>query len=230
MEHPIDVAAAPPAVRGWSSTTMARRVAADLAPYTYVNLGIGLPLKVAAYLDQDSAVLFHSENGLLGLGAQAPTDAVDLDISDAGKNYATLVEGASAFDSSVSFAIVRGRHLDVAVLGAHQVSRSGDLANWYLPGRTPGVGGAMDLALGARQVWVMMRLLDRQGACKFVEQCTLPLTARGTVDRVYSEMGVFEIRPGGVTVSAVADGFTVADIRRHLDFDVGTPPHAMTVK
>jgi len=216
MGQAIDVAAA----RGWSSTTMARRVAADLAPYTYVNLGIGLPLRVAAYVDDDAAVLFHSENGLLGLGAQAGPDMVDLDISDAGKNYATLVDGASAFDSSLSFAMVRGRHLDVAVLGAHQVSRTGDLANWYLPGRSPGVGGAMDLALGARRVWVMMRLLDRQGVCKFVEHCTLPLTARNAVDRVYSEMGVFEIQAGRVTVGAIADGFTLAEIQRHLDFDV----------
>lgn len=197
---------------GWSSTAMAREVAADLAPYTYVNLGIGLPLKVAAYVDDRAGLLFHSENGLLGLGPQAAAEAPDLDISDAGKNYATLVEGASTFDSSLSFAMIRGRHLDVAVLGAHQVSRAGDLANWYRPGRTPGVGGAMDLALGARRVWVMMRLVDRDGGCKLVERCTLPLTARHAVDRVYCEFGVFDLAHGRVTVGRLADGCTTADL------------------
>jgi 3-oxoacid CoA-transferase subunit B len=177
---------------GWTRGALAARAAADIADGSYVNLGIGIPMMIPSRLPEGREVWFHSENGILGLGGVPAPDEIDLDVQNAGKEYATLVTGASIFDSALSFAMIRGGHLDIAVLGGMQVAPSGDLANWTAPGRTPGVGGAMDLVSGAKQVWVLMEHADRHGRSKLVRGCTLPLTGARCVTRVYTPLGVFE--------------------------------------
>jgi 3-oxoacid CoA-transferase B subunit len=191
---------------GRSRVELAQRVAADLVDGWCVNVGIGQPLALPAHVPPDRQVLFHCEHGLVGIGAQVAGDDVDPDVTDAGKNYVSLVDGAVAFDSATSFAIARGGRLDLAVLGALQVSETGDLANWLVPGGDPGVGGAMDLAVGARQVWVMTSHLDKHGRPKLLSRCTFPLTGRGVVDRVYTDLGVFEFVEGRLVLRECADG------------------------
>jgi 3-oxoadipate CoA-transferase beta subunit len=191
-----------PAERGpLSRTELAARVAADIPAGSYVNLGIGQPTTVADYLQPDSGVVLHTENGMLGMGAAAHGDDVDLDLVNAGKIPVTETPGASYFHHADSFAMMRGGHLDVCVLGAFQVSAEGDLANWHTgePDAIPAVGGAMDLAIGARSVFVMMTLFDRAGRPKLVPRCTYPLTGLHCVSRVYTDLGVFAL-DGGVTL------------------------------
>lgn len=180
---------------GWSRSDLASRAAIDVPDGAYVNLGIGIPMMIPSRIPADREVWFHTENGILGVGGVPEPHEIDLDVQNAGKEYAKIVLGASIFDSSLSFAIVRGGHLDVAVLGGMQVTPSGDLANWTAPGRTPGVGGAMDLVTGAKQVWVVMDHADRAGRSKLMRHCTLPLTGARCVDRIYTSLGVF--RPAG---------------------------------
>lgn len=165
-------------------------LAADIPAGTYVNFGIGLPGRVAAALDPTREIVVHSENGILGLGAPPPPGSEDWNLIDPGKSPVTLITGGAFVDQVDSFAIIRGGHLDIAVLGAFEVSAQGDLANWTAGGM-PAVGGAMDLAVGARQVWILMRHRSRDGSSKLVERCTLPLTARRCVTRVYTDEGVF---------------------------------------
>jgi len=200
---------------GWSRHELAARVAQDVPDGACVNLGIGIPLLVPEFLPDGYEVLFHSENGLIGLGPKPSHDAVNPDITNAAKEYATLVAGASAFDSSMSFGIIRGGHLDIAILGGMQVTPSGDLANWAAPGRTPGVGGAMDLVAGARQVWVVMEHIDRNGQAKLVHECNLPLTGKNVVDRVYTNMGVLIPKGDAFELTEVATGVTVAEVIAH---------------
>ncbi len=180
---------------GWSREALALRAAQDVPDASYVNLGIGIPMMIPSRIPEGREVWFHTENGILGLGGVPAPDEIDLDVTNAGKEYATIVPGASIFDSSLSFAIVRGGHLDIAVLGGMEATPSGDLANWTAPGRTPGVGGAMDLVSGAKQVWVVMDHTDRRGRSKLMRRCTLPLTGARCVDRIYTALGVF--RPSG---------------------------------
>jgi 3-oxoacid CoA-transferase subunit B len=180
---------------GWSREALAARAAQDVPDGSYVNLGIGIPMMIPSRIPAEREVWFHTENGILGLGGVPAPDEIDLDVTNAGKEYATIVAGASIFDSSLSFAIVRGGHLDIAVLGGMEATPSGDLANWTAPGRTPGVGGAMDLVSGAKQVWVVMDHTDRRGRSKLMRRCTLPLTGARCVDRIYTALGVF--RPAG---------------------------------
>lgn len=182
-------------VTGWTRHGLALRAAQDVPEGSYVNLGIGIPMLIPDCLPAGREVWFHTENGLLGLGGAPAPGQVDLDVTNAGKEYVTIVPGASAFDSALSFAIVRGGHLDIAALGAMQVTPSGDLANWAAPGRTPGVGGAMDLVSGTKNVWVLMEHVDRRGRPKLVERCSLPLTGVRCVTRLYTSLGVF--RPMG---------------------------------
>jgi len=184
-----------PATCGWSREDLASRAARDVPDGAYVNLGIGIPMLIASRIPDDREVWFHTENGILGLGGEPDADEIDLDVQNAGKEYATIVGGAAAFDSALSFAIVRGGHLDIAALGGMQVACTGDLANWAVPGRTPGVGGAMDLVTGSKQVWVLMEHVDRAGRPKLVLRCTLPVTGTRCVARVYTTFGVF--RPAG---------------------------------
>jgi 3-oxoadipate CoA-transferase beta subunit len=179
---------------------LARLVAADIAPGSFVNLGIGLPTKVSNFLAPDSGVTLHTENGMLGMGPEAHGDQVDPDLINAGKTPVTELPGASYFHHADSFAMMRGGHLDICVLGAYQVSALGDLANWHTgrPDDIPAVGGAMDLALGAKQTFVMMNLLSRDGTAKLVRECTYPLTGLRCVTRVYTDLAVFLISDHGV--------------------------------
>jgi 3-oxoadipate CoA-transferase beta subunit len=190
---------------GIDRDTLARLVAADIQAGSFVNLGIGLPTKVSNFLAPNSGITLHTENGMLGMGPEAVGDEIDPDLINAGKIAVTELPGASYFHHGDSFAMMRGGHLDVCVLGAYQVSAAGDLANWHTgrPDDIPAVGGAMDLATGAKQTFVMMNLLTREGSAKIVPACTYPLTGVGCVSRVYTDLGVFLIEPQGVVVRDV---------------------------
>ena len=196
---------------------IAKLVAADIPPGSYVNLGIGQPTLVADYLAPDSGVVLHTENGMLGMGRAARGDEVDPDLINAGKVPVTETPGASYFHHADSFAMMRGGHLDVCVLGAFQVSFTGDLANWHTgePDAIPAVGGAMDLAIGAKQVFVMMSLFTDAGAPKLVPSCTYPLTGLRCVSRVYTDYGVFELGEGGVAIRET-HGVDESDLRDKL--------------
>ena len=193
---------------------LAAVVAADIPAGSYVNLGIGLPTLVADHLPIGGGVTLHTENGMLGMGRAAEEDEVDRDLINAGKIPVTETAGASYFHHADSFAMMRGGHLDVCVLGAFQVSAGGDLANWHTgePGAIPAVGGAMDLAIGARDVFVMMPLFARDGSAKLVEKCTYPLTGVGCVSRVYTDHAVFLVEADGVRVRDTY-GVSVAELR-----------------
>ena len=201
------------AAPGLSREGIARRLALDLRDGYVVNLGVGIPLLVPRFIPAGTEVILHAENGVLGLGPPPPPDRADPDLTDAGKQPASLISGAAIVDSAMSFAIVRGGHLDVAVLGALQVSARGDLANWYVPGKNPAVGGAMDLVAGAREVWVVMEHLDRAGRPKIVEECTFPLTGRRVVDRVYTDLAVFGMVDGRLRLAECAPGVTPEAVR-----------------
>ena len=183
---------------------MAAAVARDIPPGSYVNLGIGQPTLVAEHLGPASGVVLHTENGMLNMGPVATGDQVDPDLINAGKIPVTELPGSSYFHHADSFAMIRGGHIDICVLGGFQVSATGDLANWHAgdPDAIPAVGGAMDLATGARRVFVMMSLLAKNGSPKLVPECTYPLTGIGCVDRVYTDLATFEIAEGGVRVLA----------------------------
>ena len=184
------------------SAQLAAIVARDIPPGSFVNLGIGQPTKVSNHLDPTAGVILHTENGMLGMGPEAHGDEVDEDLINAGKVPVTELPGASYFHHADSFAMMRGGHLDYCVLGAFQVSPKGDLSNWHTgkPDAIPAVGGAMDLAIGAKQTFVMMSLLTRDGRPKLVPECTMPLTGVGCVSRVYTDQAVFLIEPHGVAV------------------------------
>jgi 3-oxoadipate CoA-transferase, beta subunit len=202
---------------------IARLVAADIPPASYVNLGIGQPTAVADYLPADSGVVLHTENGMLGMGRNAYEDEIDPDLVNAGKQPVTETPGASYFHSADSFAIMRGGHLDVCVLGAFQVSTRGDLANWHTgdPNAIPAVGGAMDLATGAKDVYVMMALFGLDGAAKLVRRCSYPLTAQACVTRVYSDYAVFLIGAGQVRVRETF-GISMTELARSTRLDLQT--------
>ena len=198
---------------------IAKRAAEEVVSGMIVNLGIGIPSLVPDYLDPSIKVFFHTENGLLGFG---PTPAANPDwaLSNAAGYPVSIVKGASYFDSTLSFGMIRSGRIDLAVLGSLQVSRDGDLANWIVPGkRVPGVGGAMELAFGAKRLIALMQHCERNGAPKIVNKCTLPLTATGCVKRVITEMAVFDIDPAGLTLIELMPGFTVSDIRNHTEAD-----------
>ncbi|ORB30528.1 butyryl-CoA:acetate CoA transferase [Nocardioides sp. JS614] [Mycolicibacterium parafortuitum] len=197
---------------------MARAVAADIPPGSFVNLGIGQPTKVSDYLAPDSGIVLHTENGMLGMGPEAVGDEIDPDLINAGKIPVTELPGASYFHHADSFAMMRGGHLDVCVLGAFQVSERGDLANWHTgaPGAIPAVGGAMDLAIGAKDVFVMMTLFTKDGTPKLVPQCTYPLTGLACVSRVYTELAMFAVGQDGIRVIATY-GTSFAELQKRLD-------------
>jgi 3-oxoadipate CoA-transferase, beta subunit len=185
-----------------SKDEMAQLVARDIAPGSFVNLGIGQPTSVADHLEPGSGVVLHTENGMLNMGPRPAPGEEDPDLTNAGKQPVTELPGAAYFHHADSFSMMRGGHLDVCVLGAFQVSASGDLANWHTgaPDAIPAVGGAMDLAIGAKQVFVMMTLFAKDGAPKLVPQCSYPLTGVGCVDRVYTELAVFDLTADGVVL------------------------------
>lgn len=188
--------------RPLSMDELAAVIARDIAPGSFVNLGIGQPTKIADHLPAELGVVLHTENGMLGMGPAAIGEEVDADLTNAGKVPVTELPGASYFHHADSFAMMRGGHLDVCVLGAYQVGADGDLANWHTgkPDAIPAVGGAMDLAIGAKDVFVMMTLLGKDGTSKLVPSCTMPLTGVGCVSRVYTDRGVFLIEDGRVVV------------------------------
>jgi len=197
---------------------IAAAVAADIPEGSFVNLGIGQPTKVAEHLTADSGVVLHTENGMLGMGPLAAKGHEDWDLTNAGKQAVTELPGAAYFHHADSFAMMRGGHLDVCVLGAYQVAANGDLANWHTgkPDDIPAVGGAMDLAIGAKDVYVMMTLFTKKGEAKLVQHCTYPLTGVACVSRVYTDYAVFDIQPDGVHVLATY-GITLADLRGRVN-------------
>jgi 3-oxoadipate CoA-transferase beta subunit len=206
---------------------LAARIAADIPHGAYVNLGIGQPVRVGDHLDAGRGVTLHTENGMLGMGRAATADEADVDLINAGKIPVTETAGAAYFHHADSFAMMRGGHLDVCVLGAYQVSVDGDLANWHTgePEAIPAVGGAMDLAVGAKAVYVMMTLFTKDGRPKLVSACSYPLTGRGCVSRVYTDYAVLFIEPGAVIVRETF-GVTIAELRGRLGIDLraGTAP------
>lgn len=216
---------------GLSRDELALVVADDIPDGSYVNLGIGLPTRVAQYAGPKRGIVFHTENGLLGVGEIADGADINPDLINAGKIPVTAVAGASYFDHAQSFALIRGGHLDYCLLGAYQVSQAGDVANWKIPGSpaAPAVGGAMDLVVGAKNIFVMMRLFDSHGACKLVEKCSYPVTGLACVNRIYTDRAVFTVTPNGLEVERAfgctfeqLEDLTGLHLRRAPSFNVMT--------
>ncbi len=201
---------------------LARRVAADIYDGAYVNLGIGMPTRVANHIPSSREVILHSENGILGMGPAPAAGEEDYDLINAGKQAVTLRPGAAFFHHADSFAMMRGGHLDICVLGAFQVSATGDLANWSTGevGAIPAVGGAMDLAIGAKQTWVMMDLLTKQGQSKVVGRCSYPFTGIGCVKRIYTDLATLSCTPNGLQLVDTVLGMTHAELERLLGLPV----------
>lgn len=203
-------------MKRWTRDQMAARVAMDIDEGEYVNLGIGLPTMVANHLPKDREIFLHSENGVLGMGPAPVKGEEDPDLINAGKQPVTLLPGGSYFHHADSFAMMRGGHLDICVLGAFQVSQHGDLANWHTgaPDAIPAVGGAMDLAIGAKRIFVMMEHETKSGESKIVPRCTYPLTGVRCVTRVYTDVAVIDIAPEGLRVIDVVEGLSFGELQR----------------
>jgi 3-oxoadipate CoA-transferase, beta subunit len=194
---------------------MAARVARDIPEGAYVNLGIGMPTLVANHLGAGKDIFLHSENGMLGMGPSPPPGAEDPDLVNAGKQPVTLVTGGAFFHHADSFAMIRGGHIDICVIGAFQVSVAGDLANWHTgeSDTIPAVGGAMDLAVGAKQVFVMMEHVTKKGEPKIVDRCTYPLTGRRCVSRIYTDLAVLDVTPAGLKIVDMVEGLSLEELR-----------------
>jgi 3-oxoadipate CoA-transferase beta subunit len=207
-----------------SKDQLAQRVAQDIHDGAYVNLGIGMPTLVANHLPAGIEVILHSENGILGMGPAPAAGEEDYDLINAGKQPVTMLKGGSYFHHADSFAMMRGGHLDICVLGAFQVSATGDLANWHTGEKDaiPAVGGAMDLAIGAKQTWVMMDLLTKKGESKVVSQCSYPLTGIGCVKRIYSDLATLECSPQGLRLIDKVDGLEHAELEKMLGQPIAT--------
>jgi 3-oxoadipate CoA-transferase beta subunit len=205
---------------------IAWRVAQDITEGAYVNLGSGMPLMVSDYVPAEREVIFHSENGLLGVGPRQTQAIKDLNLVNAGNIPVTLLDGGSFFHHCDSFMMVRGGHLDISVLGAYQVAQNGDLANWDLPNgrKAPAVGGAMDLAAGAKQVFVMMEYFAKDGSAKLVEQCNLPLTGLRCVTTIYTDIAVLDLVDGKVFVREIIEGITLQALQAETDVELQVSP------
>ena len=201
-----------------SKDELAKRVAQDIHDGAYVNLGIGQPTLVANHIPEGREVILQSENGILGMGPAPAEGQEDYDLTNAGKQPVTLLPGGCYFHHADSFAMMRGGHLDICVLGAFQVSASGDLANWSTgaPGAIPAVGGAMDLAIGAKQTWVMMDLLTKTGESKIVKECSYPLTGIGCVKRIYTDVATIEVTPAGLKLLSTVEGLSKAELEQMI--------------
>jgi 3-oxoadipate CoA-transferase beta subunit len=202
--------------RGWTREQMAARVAVDIPDGSYVNLGIGMPELVAQYVPEGRELIYHVENGLLGMGPDPEPDAVDPELINAGKKPVTAIPGAAFFHHADSFTMIRGGHIDVCVLGAMQVAASGDLANWSTgaEGAIPAVGGAMDLVAGVRTVYVLTQHTTKTGEPKLLERCTYPLTGKACVDRIYTNLAVIDVTEQGFVARDLAPGVTLDEVRR----------------
>jgi 3-oxoadipate CoA-transferase, beta subunit len=202
-----------------SRSEIAARLARDIPEGWYVNLGIGAPLQVADYVPADREVIFHSENGVLGMGPAPAPDRIDRWLINAGKQYVTLRTGGSYMHHADSFALIRGGHLDLCVLGAFQVAENGDIANWSISDNdsAPAVGGAMDLAVGARRVWVLMEHQTKSGESRLVRRCSYPLTALGVVKRVYTNLAVLDVAADGFVVREMVEGLTLEALQKVTD-------------
>lgn len=205
--------------------SIAKRIARELKDGDLVNLGIGMPTMVANYLPGDVQVILQTENGFVGMGPTPPPGQEDKDITNAGAQYVTVLPGGAFFDSAMSFALIRGGHLDVTVLGALEVDEQGNLANWMIPGKmVPGMGGAMDLTVGAKRVIIAMEHRSKEGNPKILKECRLPLTAKGEVDLIVTEMAVIEVTKDGLLLKEIAPGLTAEDVQRATEAELKVSP------
>jgi len=217
----------PTKYRPWTRGEIAARLARAIPEGWYVNLGIGAPLQVADHVPTDREVIFHSENGVLGMGPAPAPEAINRWLINAGKQYVTLRDGGAYMHHADSFGLIRGGHLDLCVLGAFQVAENGDIANWSISDNdsAPAVGGAMDLAVGARQVWVLMEHQTKSGESRLVRRCTYPLTAVGVVKRVYTNLAVLSVTVDGFAVDEMVEGLTLDALQKVTDAPLRPPQH-----
>lgn len=218
------------AAKGWSRQQMAQRLALDIPDGSYVNLGIGMPEMVAQYIPEGREAIYHVENGLLGMGPAPAPGTEDPELINAGKKPVTAIAGASYFHHADSFTMIRGRHIDLCVLGAMQVAENGDLANWSTgePGAIPAVGGAMDLVAGVRTIFVLTQHNTRDGDPKILESCTYPLTGEGVVDRIYTDLAVIDVTENGLVVSELAPGVSFAEVQERSGATLIAGPQLQT--
>ncbi|QLC24930.1 CoA transferase subunit B [Parasphingopyxis algicola] len=207
---------------GWSPDEMAERCARDIPDTAIVNLGIGMPERVASFLPEDREILYHTENGLLGMGPPPAPGEEDRNLINAGKRHITTVPGAAYFHHADSFAMIRGGHVDFCVLGAMQIAENGDIANWSTgaPGAIPAVGGAMDLVVGAKRIFAITKHCTKNGAPKLVQRCSLPLTGKGAVNRIYTDLAVLEVSGEKFNLVECAPGVTAGDVRSNTDAEI----------
>jgi 3-oxoadipate CoA-transferase beta subunit len=204
---------------GWTVSEMARKVATDIHDGAYVNLGIGIPEIVASFIPEGREVIYHTENGLLGMGKVAEKGTEDFELVNAGKKYITAIPGAAYFHHADSFAMIRGGHIDICVLGAYQVSEEGDLANWSTgdPNDVPAVGGAMDLVAGVKTIFVITQHATKSGESKIVKKCTYPLTGKNVVSRIYTNLAVIDVTDKGLLVKELAPGLTFENLQKNTE-------------